>query len=117
MKDAQATIDVGFTVEGVHNWPAAPPHRAYLATLHRHLFHVRVSAAVRGDDREIEFHDLRDQGRKIMEGYLDGGSFDAQSCEHLARRLASDLCAVHARPVTVHVSEDGECGARVSVAP
>ena len=117
MSDAQAIIDVGFTVEGLHNWPAAPSHRAYLASPHRHLFHVSVRVAVKDDDREIEFHDLREQGRKTMVGYLDGGSFGGQSCEHLARRLATDLSNLHARPVTVHVSEDGEFGATVLVAP
>ena len=117
MSDAQAIIDVGFTIEGLHNWPAAPPHRAYLASLHRHLFHVSVRVAVKDDFREIEFHDLRDQGRKTMEGYLDGGSFGGQSCERLARRLATDLSSLHGRAVTVHVSEDGEFGATVFATP
>lgn len=113
MSDA-ATIWVSFQAEGLHCWPGATQRRAYLAHKHRHMFHVRVQTRVEHDDREIEFHDLRAQAQHAFLALGDGGDFDGQSCEALARRLAEHLSVRHRRWFVVEVSEDGEFGAVVS---
>lgn len=107
-------VFVRFAVEGFHCWPDAPPHRAYLATRHRHLFHVMVTVAVRHGEREIEFHDLRDW----CVAQLPPGDYGAQSCEALALAMAAMLQGPYpGRPVRVEIAEDGECGALIEVMP
>lgn len=94
---------------GYHCWPAAPAHRGYLASRHRHLFRIRVSAEVLHDDRDVEFHDLR--------GYIAAwwGPGDREcgtrSCEELARELAAYCDDLAVSVTAVAVSEDGEAGA------
>ena len=110
MNDAE--IIVRFTSEGWHHYPDAPMERAYLAYLHRHLFHVEASIEVLHDDREIEFHDFLDFCRAAF----PTGRLGAQSCEMLARDLANKITLQWSdRRVIVSVFEDGEVGARVSV--
>ena len=104
-----AIIRVRFTSPGMHCWPGAPERRAYLRNVHRHLFVVTVETLVEHDEREIEFHDLLDAARI---GFVIG---DEWSCETMARDLANKLCKDFKRPMTVIVSEDGECEAEVSV--
>lgn len=105
---------VRFEREGFHRWPAAPDHRAYLRARHRHIFHieVRMPAAV-NDDREVEYHDLLDDARRTWGS--DRSDLGMMSCETLAAALARSLSLLYGRPTTVSVSEDGECGATVSV--
>jgi len=104
-----AIIFVTFTAEGFHRWSGATGHRDYLATRHRHIFNVKVSCETWHDDREIEFHDLRDQAKL----YFGEGEFNDLSCEHMARLLAQKLALMYHRSFTVEVSEDGECGSIV----
>jgi hypothetical protein len=106
---AEARIWVAFTHPRLHRWPEAPRTRQYLAALHRHLFHVRVSTTVLHDDRELEFHDLLDEARDSFIRQTD----TAMSCEAMARELAESMCRRYDRAFTVEVSEDGECGAVV----
>ena len=111
MNDSIAFVWVKFDFEGWHRWPAAPPHRAYLAHRHRHLFKCAVAVEVDNDDREIEFHDLLDLCVESAPGHELG----AQSCEMIARRLLNEITRrVGPRRVIVSVSEDGEVGATVS---
>lgn len=104
-----ALIFVTFQVEGWHCWPMATGRRAYLASKHRHLFHVRVACETWHDDREIEFHDLLDQSKF----FFGSGDFGDSSCEHMARQLAEKLGTMYNRDFAVEVSEDGECGSVV----
>lgn len=108
-----ADIWVRFAVPGFHCWPEAPHWRPYLAQPHRHLFQVVVRTQVTHDDREVEFHDLLDQARADF----PGGDLGRQSCEDMARALATKMAAHYRRPFEVSVSEDGEVGAVVSVDP
>lgn len=115
---ANADIFVTFKVLGLHHWPDAPPRRAYLRAPHRHWFGVKVSTEVKHDDREIEFHDLRDDAELMMSRFgLSAGAvtidFGAMSCEHMARELGSLLARKYRRSFTVTVDEDGECGGTV----
>lgn len=112
-----ATIFVRFTYPGFHRWAGAPAGRAYLADRHRHLFHVEVRMQVAHDDREVEFHDLIDEATALFDLLGVDGNFGSHSCEMLGRELGSKLAEHYARPVTVIVSEDGECGAQVEVSP
>ena len=115
---ATADIFVTFKVEGLHHWPGAPARRFYLRTPHRHQFGFRVETTVTHDDREIEFHDLRDQAMQMVR---DVGpryefqmiDFGARSCEHIARELGAALEREYERSFVVTVDEDGECGATV----
>jgi hypothetical protein len=104
-------ILVRFQVPGFHNWPGAVNHpgREYLASLHRHLFHVEVRMTVTHDDREVEFHDLLDTAKRLF----PGGEMGASSCEHMARKLGKEIARLFGRAVEVSVSEDGEVGALV----
>lgn len=108
----KTTIWVEFRHAGLHCWPGAPEHRAYLRTPHRHLFHVTVFTEVKHDDREIEFHDLLEQSKSIFEKSFDELPIQ-RSCETMARRLHGWLVSLHGRDFKVSVSEDGECGAIV----
>lgn len=108
-----ARIFVRFQSAGIHHWPAATGARAYLAVPHRHQFHVEVAVPVSHDDREVEFHDLLD----FCRSEFPTGDLGAQSCEMLARQLGEAVLRRYHRPVTVTVSEDGECGSVVDLAP
>lgn len=116
---ATADIFVTFKVEGLHHWPDAPPRRNYLSNPHRHQFGFRVETTVKHDDREIEFHDLRDRA-EFLAGDLGAPGpltklvdFGAMSCEHIARELGAQLAREYERSFVVTVDEDGECGATV----
>lgn len=108
-----ARIFVRFQSAGIHHWPGATGERAYLATPHRHQFHVEVAVPVTHDDREVEFHDLLEFCRSAF----PTGDLGAMSCEMLARQLGDAVMQRYLRPVTVTVSEDGECGSVVEMAP
>jgi hypothetical protein len=106
------TIWVTTTFPGWHAWPGAPASRAYLATSHRHLFHVRVEAEVGHDDRELEFHDLLDRVNRALPPERLG----PQSCEMIARNIAAAVGDTWpGRVIRATVSEDGECGATVTI--
>lgn len=100
---------------GYHQWPAAPETRAYLRDRHRHRFGVRVEVDARGDNRELEFHDVLDRVEYVIDG-LDRD--DLGSCEQIADAIAT-ACAARweKRRVEAQVSEDDECGATVCLLP
>lgn len=108
-------ITVKFTAPGWHRWPAAPESRAYLREQHRHLFHVAVSMEVDHNERQVEFHDLLD----VVRPAFGEGDFGAASCETLASALIERLHGIYGRTrrISVHVSEDDECGATVFWVP
>ena len=119
------TTSIGVTASftGIHCWPDAPAHRAYLASPHRHKFGVKVEVSVAGHDREIEFHDLLDNvGRMLPSPSVllqDGGNaYLNMSCEHHAKRILDLLsCTYPGRAISVTVDEDGECFATVTSRP
>lgn len=107
-------IEVRYRVEGWHHWPNAPTSRYYLASSHRHLFHVTASVDVTGHDREIEFHDFLD----FCKGVFSGGQRGAQSCEMMAKELLDKITARYGnRAASVSIFEDGEVGAVVTFYP
>jgi hypothetical protein len=111
-------IFVRFTSPGFHRWEGAPSRRAYLRDTHRHLFHFEVEIPVSHDDREIEFHDLMDYARALpILSEIAAPAGVPYSCEHIAQKIARSLVKTYGRKVVVRVSEDGECGAVVSLQP
>lgn len=112
-----AEIWVKFTRPGFHYWPSAEevrPERKYLGSVHRHLFHVTIMVPVSHDDRDIEFHDLRDYAESV---WPKDGQMGSDSCEAIARKYCDRVMSQwpQLNYVTVQVSEDGECGATVTV--
>lgn len=99
-----------------HRWPEAPqvrPERSYLASLHRHKFMVRVDISVTGDNREIEFHDLKDNVEAFIGLEQAGGNWPENlSCEMIAERILQWLVGSYPERdlYSVEVSEDGENG-------
>ena len=101
--------------EALHNWPGARGHVQYdyLADPHRHIFKVKLAKTVHGDDRDIEFIELkRDVNFFIANEYGSSANkvtnIGHQSCEMIAERLLNAFAADW-----VEVFEDGENGARV----
>ncbi len=107
-------VEVSFTAEGWHRWPRAPARRKYLRTRHRHLFHVLVRIEVKDQKREVEFHDLLDQAKAAF----GTGDFGSKPCESMAEELVQHFRErpdYKGRAMMASVSEDGECGAVVSL--
>ena len=108
-----------------HQWENAPEEYKYLASVHRHEFHIEVGVKVDVSDRGVEFHHLKatlDREIKFIYGkyFNDFGGYIAEptpikeSCEAIAMRLGSALRSGYQYNVVyVDVSEDGECGGRV----
>lgn len=117
------SIRVTTSFIGVHCWPNAPSHRAYLAVPHRHKFGVSVEVSVTGHDREIEFHDLLDEVNLALPTSsvrrIDASNeFLNMSCEHHAQRMLDLLAARYPdRELVVIVDEDGECFSKVVSIP
>jgi len=102
-------------IDGIHRWPGATGDRAYLAYPHRHRFDVTVYAKVTHDDRDIEFHDLKDAvditlitiGEPLNRNTTLCLDFGTMSCEEIAKRVLQEIPAAY----KVRVSEDGQYGA------
>jgi hypothetical protein len=102
---------VRFRKEGYHSWPAAPNEVAFLASLHRHMFHFQVDVQQFGDDRDLEFFIL---SRKIQT-WFDAQSWEGRtSCEMFCFAIKRWLETEYPeRMVRVSVYEDGENGSIV----
>jgi hypothetical protein len=126
VKDAaKRQIWVTFQKEGVHCYPAAATDPAlatgdeydvsFLASLHRHLFHFRVSIDVWHSDRDLEFIQFK---RWLESLYTGSGSvldLNSKSCEMIADDLYLQIAQRYPnRCVTIEVSEDGENGCSIS---
>lgn len=94
--------------EGFHCWPDAPAEVAFLRTMHRHRFHVRVEVAVNMLDREVEFILLQRKVCNLIGFTLEQTDVGTWSCERWATFLLDRLGAAR-----VEVNEDGENGSIV----
>lgn len=114
------TLKVKTQRVGYHKWPLALPHRAYLKEVHRHLFTLLVEVKVRGDDRELEFHDLLDLVEQIpfcaTSSSCSPDALLTRSCEQMAKAVVLALINHLPNPnfIAVEVWEDESCGARVT---
>lgn len=112
------TVFCTFQVAGFHHWPDAPNRYAYLQDDHRHVFHGRVEVYVGGDNREVEFIELKRQAEDAFRGIAESTTYDHtpdfgfRSCEQLVAELKSGLS--HYAVAAIEISEDGENGARAT---
>jgi hypothetical protein len=108
-------VEVRLAVPGFHAWPEAPQDSpiGFLASKHRHTFHIRARIAVAHQDRDLEFIMLKRQ----IHGHLEsscvrapsgGFEFGSMSCEMLATELLHYLRNCGFRVTEVGVSEDNE---------
>lgn len=109
-------IFVTLQVEGMHYWPGAAeysPAVSFLASPHRHIFHITAYKIVKHNDRDVEFilwkrlilNHLRDTYGVPENDML---YFGRMSCEDIAVEICSQFkCS------KVIVSEDNENGAIV----
>lgn len=111
-------VVVTLQVEGLHYWKDASikaPHVSFLSNLHRHVFHIKATAKVDHNDRDIEIITLKRGIEEYLKGkYLNGEgpelNFEGMSCE----MIALDLCeAFDLR--SAEVTEDKENGALVEI--
>ena len=109
----RSSIQVEHRVVALHHWPGATGQRAYLGHPHMHNFRIKAIAHVNHEDREIEFHDLRDalriQTNNLLMMTAGVHDFGERSCETIARELLESMPEL----VMVSVSEDGDVTALV----
>ena len=125
MQAANRKIWVTFRKEGVHRYPAAATDPAlctageydvsFLANLHRHMFHFRVSIDVFSNDRDIEFIQFKRWLESLYNGSNTVLALDWKSCEMIADDLYLQIAERYpGRNVVIEVSEDGENGCSIS---
>ena len=125
MQAADRKIWVTFQKEGVHRYPAAATDPAlctageydvsFLANLHRHIFHFRVSIDVFSNDRDIEFIQFKRWLESLYSGSNTVLNLDYKSCEMIADDLYIQIADRYpGRAVVIEVSEDGENGCSIS---
>lgn len=98
----RTTVSVRVDMPGLHCWPAAPKHRAYLRSSHHHVFSVVATMPVTHGDRDVELHDMREVVGLALTRLFPDGELGARSCEHVAARLLDELPGLS----EVTVSED-----------
>jgi hypothetical protein len=122
-------VFVTFQQEGIHRYPEAATDPtlatrrfgkpedfwldvAFLADLHRHIFHFRIDMEVFHDNRDVEFIQLK---RTIQRWYSSETlQLNHKSCEMMARDLYSKLIENWPnRDYVIEVSEDGENGCKM----
>jgi hypothetical protein len=109
-------VMVKFSVDGMHNFPAAKElfeEVGFLSDRHRHMFHFTAACTVTHSDRDKEFIMLkRDMLDYMFNEYYDDMTrtheFGAMSCEMLAQELLEQFDCEW-----VECWEDNENGARV----
>ena len=113
------SISVSITTSALHQWPGAPDGRHYLRYPHMHNFRILVSSSVSHSDRQIEFHDLRDELTVLVKTYIlfqdehNVATFGDCSCEMIGERILELLPHID----TVTVSEDESVAATVTRIP
>jgi hypothetical protein len=100
--------------EGFHKWPDAPSNVAFLRTLHRHIFHVKITVnTILDNNRNVEFIGLKRNVDFIIVA-LKKDWLPTISCEMMAEDILEDIEKSSTLKVhSVEVSEDGENGAIV----
>jgi len=100
-------IIINTKFSAIHCWPKCPIESvAYLRNPHRHEFHVQAKKEVFGDDRDIEFINLKNDVEKYIRIRWDKKDIGSTSCEQMAEQLAEAYDFNYVR-----IMEDGENGA------
>ena len=121
---ARKKIWITFTKEGIHCYPDAAVNPllatgdqydvSFLASPHRHIFHIRVSIDVFHDDRDIEFIQFKRWCESLYVGQGSVLELNYKSCEMIADDLYVQIAQKYPnRDVWIEVSEDGENGCSV----
>lgn len=106
--------------EGFHRWKDAPEAVSFLRDVHRHIFHVKVTASVSHAERDIEFILFKREVEEIIQTIKDGGYVTSQpltdwSCETWAKAILTILRnRGYNNKMICEFSEDGENGAIVT---
>ena len=125
--NAQRSIWVTFTKEGVHMCPGADsdPKLAtggwddvsFLGIPHRHIFHFRVRIEVFHNDRDIEFIQFKRWMERLYQEVDSSTSvlqLNHKSCEMIADDLYKEITAKYpSRFVEISVAEDNENGCSI----
>ena len=108
-------------IPGFHKWPDAKGEVNFLASKHRHVFHIKVTAKVSHDNRDVEILDLQSAILEAVatcyEAERLGILFETDSCEQIARNVALILMEDNFKVVEIEVLEDGENGACLKYYP
>lgn len=110
-------IRVSIDVMAVHQWKGASGDREYLGYPHAHKFKITAWAKVSHSDRNIEFHDMRDDLYRVVMGMVSVArigktsmdNFGGASCEDIGNHVLKEMPYVD----MVRVMEDEDCGAEV----
>ena len=112
----RASIFVTLPFTSFHRWPEAPDSVAFLRSLHRHVFGVRVEVIVSHNDRQVEFFMLQSFVGSVISSHLMPALSEnrAMSCEMMAAFILEKLQPDYT-VLSVTVDEDGENGATVTL--
>lgn len=105
--------------EGFHRWKDAPESVGFLRDIHRHIFHVKVTASVTHAERDIEFilfkREVEEIIQRIQADEDTSQPLSDWSCETWAKAILTALRdRGYNNKMTCEISEDGENGAVVS---
>lgn len=108
--------------EDFHRWKDAPDAVAFLRDIHRHIFHVKITASVSHAERDIEFILFKREVNEIIKNIQADGCLpitdqplEDWSCETWSKAILYHLHKYHKynNHFTCEFSEDGENGAIV----
>lgn len=104
-------VIVNLQIEGLHRWSECNISKVcYLASDHRHIFHICAKKKVTDNDRQIEIICLKHQINSYLQTkYGSVCKFGNMSCEMIAQELAKEFGLYYCR-----VLEDNENGAEVN---
>ena len=116
-KNVFQEVWVRFALEGFHYYPDAPDSVAYLKNEHRHMFHYEVSVQTWDQDREVEFHMMKNWLLFLFKSNTLQSNY--KSCEMMAVDLLKELKNKYGtnRVYKITVSEDLECGSTITYTP
>jgi len=104
MNKETSYIEIELFYLAEHQWKDAPEHRDYLRPKHQHLFKVVVRISVEHGERQIEFHDLRENVWRFLP-HIEWNN----SCENIAKAifnlLSKNFYGKH--KISVVIEEEG----------
>jgi hypothetical protein len=118
-KNPLTLLTVKGEFEDLHRWVKAPDDVKFLRDLHRHMFEVEMMIQVSGDDRELEFIQIKRWFQKDVVPYITVYNRLINnyrtSCEQFCKLIIEKLQEKFGsdRYYYVSVREDGENGAIV----
>jgi len=106
IEEESSWIEIELYYLAEHQWKDAPKHREYLQPLHPHIFKISVRISVEHGERQIEFHDLRDEVWALINTPLWNNWNN--SCKNIAKTIFNRLqSAYENHKISVVVEEEG----------